>query len=347
MNLFMKYFRTGAAGKKGVRPVRFLCAFIAAAAALTMTGCSRGYISSYSDNINKSSYSLTGLSAVSADFTGKAKLFAEDKAVPGEGSPLDAGQLTASGLFDIDDGKTVIENDITKKLYPASITKIMTALLAIKYGGDMDQMLTASSHVPDMEWQAQKIGIEKGDKMTLDQALHYLMVYSANDAAVLIAEHVGKDYDDFIDMMNKEAAKLGATNTHFVNPHGLHDKNHYTTAYDLYLIFNECLKYPKFRELIDLNYYSTVFHDKNGEIRAIEVPSTDNYLMGYVNPPASIKVIGGKTGTTDQAGSCLIILSKNTDNREFISVVLGAVDGNEVYTSMNRLLRKERGYTPQ
>ena len=320
MNLFMKYFRTGAAGKKGVRPVRFLCAFIAAAAALTMTGCSRGYISSYSDNINKSSYSLTGLSAVSADFTGKAKLFAEDKAVPGEGSPLDAGQLTAS---------------------------IMTALLAIKYGGDMDQMLTASSHVPDMEWQAQKIGIEKGDKMTLDQALHYLMVYSANDAAVLIAEHVGKNYDDFIDMMNKEAAKLGATNTHFVNPHGLHDKNHYTTAYDLYLIFNECLKYPKFRELIDLNYYSTVFHDKNGEIRAIEVPSTDNYLMGYVNPPASIKVIGGKTGTTDQAGSCLIILSKNADNREFISVVLGAVDGNEVYTSMNRLLRKERGYTPQ
>ena len=313
-----------------------------------MTGCSRGYISSYSDNINKSSFSLTGLSAVSADFSGKAKLFAETErlAVPGEGSSLDVGVLNASGLFDIEGGTTVVENDITKKLYPASITKIMTALLAIKYGGDMDQMLTASSHVPDMEWQAQKIGIEKGDKMTLDQALHYLMVYSANDAAVLIAEHVGKDYNDFIDMMNKEAASIGATNTHFVNPHGLHDENHYTTAYDLYLIFNECLKYPKFRELIDLNYYSTVFHDKNGEIRAIEVPSTDNYLMGYINPPANIKVIGGKTGTTDQAGSCLILLSKNADNREFISVVLGAVDGNEVYTSMNRLLRKERGYTP-
>ena len=195
-----------------------------------MTGCSRGYISSYSDNINKSSFSLTGLSAVSADFSGKAKLFAETErlAVPGEGSSLDVGVLHASGLFDIEGGTTVVENDITKKLYPASITKIMTALLAIKYGGDMDQMLTASSHVPDMEWQAQKIGIEKGDKMTLDQALHYLMVYSANDAAVLIAEHVGKDYNDFIDMMNKEAASIGATNTHFVNPHGLHDENHYT-----------------------------------------------------------------------------------------------------------------------
>lgn len=346
MNLLNDFFRTGAARKKGVRPVRFLCAFLMIAASFAMTGCSRGYISSYSDNINRSAFSLTGVSAVSADFSGKTKLYAEDLAVPGEGSEADVGNLYASGLFNIEDGKTVIENDITKKLYPASITKIMTALLAIKYGGDMDEMLTASAHVPDMEWQAQKIGIEEGDKMTLDQALHYLMVYSANDAAVLIAEHVGRDYDDFIDMMNEEAKKLGATKTHFVNPHGLHDEDHYTTAYDLYLIFNECLKYDKFRELIDLNYYSTVFHDKDGNIRAIEVPSTDNYLMGYVNPPSKIKVIGGKTGTTDQAGSCLILLSKNADDREFISIVLGAVDGNEVYTSMNRLLRKERGYTP-
>ena len=79
-------------------------------------------------------------------------------------------------------------------------------------------------------------------QMTMDQALHYLMVYSANDAGNLIAENIGKDYDDFIRMMNEEAARIGATNTHFVNPHGLHDKNHYTTAYDLFLIFKECIK---------------------------------------------------------------------------------------------------------
>lgn len=341
MDLSKKNSRTGAAFGKGVRPVRFLCAFLAVIAAFSMTGCSRGYISSYNDNVNRSAYTLT---AVSADFSGRAELFAEDIAVPGEGESLDVGNLYASGLFDLDGGKTVIENDITKKIYPASITKIMTALLAIKYGGDMETMLTASSRVPDMEWQAQKIGIEKGDKMTLDQALHYLMVYSANDAAVMIAEHVGGSYEEFINMMNDEAAKIGATQTHFVNPHGLHDADHYTTAYDLYLIFQECLKYKKFRELMDISYYSTIFHDKDGGIRAIEVPSTDNYLMGYVNPPNKIKVLGGKTGTTDQAGSCLIILSENSNGREFISVVLGAVDGNEVYTSMNRLLRQERGY---
>lgn len=310
---------------------------------LCMTGCSRGYLSSYSDNIRRSACSLT---AVSADFGGYASLYAEGMPVPGEGNALDIGSVYAHGLFDLDDGHTVVEENITARVYPASTTKIMTALLAIKYG-DMDEMLTASSRVPDMEWEAQKIGIEKGDRMTLDQALHYLMVYSANDAAVLIAENIGKDYDDFIRMMNEEAARIGATNTHFVNPHGLHDDDHYTTAYDLFLIFRECLQYPKFRELIDLDYYSTVFHDRHGEARAIEVPSTDFYLLGTVDPPNRIRVIGGKTGTTDQAGNCLIILSENADGRQFASVVMGAPDYSSLYVFMNRLLRQERGYAPQ
>ena len=261
--------------------------------------------------------------------------------VPGEGEKADVGTVYASGLFDLDNGKTLLEENITQKLYPASITKLMTALLAVKYG-DMDQMLTASAKVPEMEWEAQKIGIEEGDRMTMEQALNYLMVFSANDAAVLIAENIGKDYDDFIRMMNEEAARIGATRTHFVNCNGLHDDNHYTTAYDLFLIFRECLQYPKFRELMDQGYYSTVFHDQEGEIRAIEVPSTDYYLTGAVNPPAGIRVMGGKTGTTDQAGSCLIILSENKAGKQFVSIVLGAPDYSSLYVSMNRLLRAER-----
>ncbi len=254
---------------------------------------------------------------------------------------LDVGKNSASGLFDLDSGVTLVDNNITKRIYPASTTKIMTALLAIKYG-DMDTMLKASSRIASLEWEAQRIGIEKGDKMTLDQALHYLMVYSANDAAIMIAEHIGGTYDKFIDMMNEEAAKLGATGTHFVNPHGLHSKDHYTTAYDLFLIFQECLKYKKFRELICLDSYSTVFHDKDGNIRAIEIPSTDNYLLGTVKAPNNIKVIGGKTGTTSEAGSCLIILSRNSSGKEFVSVVLGAEDSPSLYVSMNKLLRLER-----
>lgn len=320
---------------------RLFFTLIPAAVICLMTGCSRGYISSYSDNINKSSYSLT---TVSADFCSFVPLLMEDTAVPGEGAAMDIGDVYAAGLFDLDGGKTVIEENLTKKLYPASMTKIMTALLAIKYG-DPKQKITASSSVTKLEWEAQRIGIEPGDKMTLEQALNYLMVYSANDAAILIAETIGKDYNDFIRMMNEEAARLGATNTHFVNPHGLHNAEHYTTPYDLFLIFRECLKYPEFRALMNQGYYSTSFKSKAGEARYIEVPSTDNYLTGASDPPAGIRVLGGKTGTTDQARSCLIILSENADGREFISTVFGAPDHASLYVSMNRLLRQERVYT--
>lgn len=302
-----------------------------------MTGCSRGYISSVNDNAGKSSFALT---SVSVDYCGRTSLFAEKMCVPGEGYSLDIGKNSASALFDLEHAKTVIDNNSTKRIYPASTTKIMTALLAIKYG-DMDKMLKASSTLGTLEWEAQRIGIEKGDKLTLDQALHYLMVYSANDAAIMIAEEIGGSYDRFVEMMNEEAAFIGATNTHFVNPHGLHDRNHYTTAYDLFLIFQECLKYDKFRELINLDYYSTVFHDREGNSRAIEIPSTDYYLLGQEKAPEGIRVIGGKTGTTDQAGSCLIILSQNSENNEYVSVVMGASNHDALYVAMNRLLKQE------
>lgn len=313
-------------------------------AAFMICGCSlsRGYISSYSDNINKKAYSMT---AVTVDFSSYASLYTEKEvlAVPGEGASLNIGSVKGAALYDLDGGRTLVEENITEKLYPASMTKIMTALLAIKYG-KMDQVLTASSRLGQLEWEAQRIGIEKGDTMTLEQALNYLMVYSANDAAILIAESVGNGYDNFIRMMNKEAQSIGALNTHFVNPHGLHDDNHYTTPYDLYLIFRECIKYPEFRRLMDQSYYATTFYSKNKEARHIEIPSTDNYLIGSVRPPSTIRVLGGKTGTTDQAGSCLIILSKNAEGREFISEIFGAPDHASLYESMNILLRQEKDY---
>lgn len=309
---------------------------------LLLCGCSRGYISSYRDNARRSFCSLT---EASIEYAGFAPLYAQGMCVPGEGASLDVGSVSAAGLFDLGSGKTLVEENITKRLYPASTTKIMTALLAIKHireHGDADKVLKASSRVAGLEWEAQRIGIEKGDTMTLDQALHYLMVYSANDAAILIAENVGEDYDDFIRMMNEEARRIGATRTHFVNPHGLHDNDHYTTAYDLFLIFQECIRYQEFRDLICLDYYSTVFHDRRGNIRAIEVPSTDSYLRGTVKAPAKIHVIGGKTGTTDQAGSCLIILSQDDEQREYVSVIMGSPDYERLYVSMNGLLRAAR-----
>ena len=135
----------------------------------------------------------------------------------------------------------------------------MTALVALE-NASLDQVLTATSAVNITESGAQLCGLKPGDTMTLDQALLILLVYSANDVAMLIAENIGGTTDHFIEMMNEEAKRLGATNTQFMNPHGLTQDGHYTTAYDLYLIFNEAIKYETFNEIIHMTNYQTTYY---------------------------------------------------------------------------------------
>ena len=108
------------------------------------------------------------------------------------------------------------------------------------------------------------------------------MIKSANDAAVAIAEHIGGSVEGFADMMNEEAQAIGATNSHFVNPHGLNAENHYVTAYDMYLIFNEALKYDTVNEIISMTSYDTVYTDKNGNEKTLSVKNTNQYLAGNV-----------------------------------------------------------------
>ena len=134
----------------------------------------------------------------------------------------------------------------------------MTALVAMENGSG-DMLLTASENVTKLESGAQTCGIKEGDQMTLNQALHLLLINSANDAAVLIAEGIAGSIEGFSEMMNAEALNLGATNTHFVNPHGLSDDNHYTTVYDMYLITNAAIQYDRFNEIIHMKEYQTVY----------------------------------------------------------------------------------------
>ena len=120
-------------------------------------------------------------------------------------------------------------------------------------------MITVSSNMGNLESGAVVCGLAEGDQLTLNQALHALLIKSANDAAVAIAEHIGGSVEGFADMMNEEAQAIGATNSHFVNPHGLNAENHYVTAYDMYLIFNEALKYDTVNEIISMTSYDTVY----------------------------------------------------------------------------------------
>lgn len=141
-------------------------------------------------------------------------------------------------------------------------------------------------------------------------------------------------------MMNEEAQRLGATNTSFANPHGLSDDNHYTSAYDLYLIFNEAIKYDSFNEIIHMTSYQTAYYDKDGKAKELTVNNTNRFLRGDFQAPENITVIGGKTGTTNAAGHCLILLSRDTSGAPYISVILNSSASDVLYPEMVQLLEQ-------
>ncbi len=250
---------------------------------------------------------------------------------------IDLNDCESAVLYDLNNKKVVYSKNATEQLYPASITKIMTALIAIKYG-QMDQVLTATDAVNINETGAQLAGIVAGDSMTLYNALRILLLYSANDVAQLIAENIGGSVEGFVGLMNEECIRLGATHTHFTNPHGLTNESHYTTAYDLYIIFNECIKYEEFTEIISLSEFEASYTDKKGREVLLPVRNSNGYINGSYNPPPNVSVIGGKTGTTTAAGHCLILLSKDINGSPFISVVLKADSTESLYRDMSGLL---------
>ncbi len=230
--------------------------------AFNLAGCSaKEYTFAYDRNRNNSSFSIASQTRGTTMNAFAAGLCVTAGDVS-QGTDVDMSQAEAAGLFDITSGKVIYAKNPHAKLNPASLTKVLTALCALKYG-NLEDTLTATENVNISESGAVKLGLQPGDTMTMDQALHALMLKSANDVAVMIAEHVGGSVEEFAVLMNETANSLGATNSHFVNPHGLTDPNHYTTVYDLYLISNEALKYDKFIELIQTPNYTSVYHDQN------------------------------------------------------------------------------------
>lgn len=286
-------------------------------------------------------YDVSSFNMVSREETRTAAPFASNLCVVTgdltDDENVDMSQAKAAALFRLNDNTVLYAKNVHERLYPASITKVMTALVALE-NGSLNQVLTATDAVKITESGAVLCGLEAGDTMTLDQALRILLVYSANDVGMLIAENIGGSVDGFLSMMNARARELGATNTNFANPHGLTDLNHYTTAYDLYLIFNEAIKYDAFNEIIHMSGYQTVFYDKNGGPKEFNKQSTNQFLRGNYQPPANVNVIGGKTGTTNEAGHCLMLLTKDENGSPYISVILGAQSREINYNEMIDLL---------
>lgn len=296
-----------------------------------------GTFSSYSEPFNASG------EFVSSAVTGtqqRAAAFASDLCVVEGDVSLENVSLESDQeglLLDLNDRKVLFSRGAFTRVYPASITKIMTAMLALR-NGSLDETVTITQENVTLEEGSQVCGFQAGDKVTMDQLLHCLLVYSGNDAASAIAEHVGGSTEAFVDMMNSYAAQLGCTGTHFSNPHGLQDENHYTTPYDIYLMLKEALKYPEFTEITQMPSYTVDYTKADGSQMVTYLDATDHYLTGEANAPKDVTVLGGKTGTTSLAGNCLALLSQNAYGEPFVSIVMGAASKELLYQQMNSLL---------
>ena len=284
---------------------------------------------------------VSGFNVVAVQDSERVEPFAKELCVVtdnvGSDENVDMSQAEAAILFDLNNKEVLYSKNAHEQLYPASLTKIMTALVAVK-NAPLDKMLTATEGVKITESGAQLCGLKSGDTMTLDQALRILLMYSANDVAMLIAENIGGTSEHFMEMMNEEAKRIGATNTNFVNPHGLTDENHYTTAYDLYLIFNEAIKYEAINEIIHMTSYQTTYYDKDGNPKELSFSNSNLFLRGDYQAPENVTVIGGKTGTTNAAGHCLMLLSRDVNGSPYISIILRSSARDVLYTEMTNLL---------
>lgn len=191
-----------------------------------------------------------------------------------------------------------------------------------------------------LEDGATHCNLREGDVISVRDLLYGLMLRSANDAANALADYISGSTEEFAKLMNEEAALLGATNSHFVNAHGLHDDEHYTTVYDMYLIFHEALKNETFREITGTVSYTPSYKDASGKDVSAEWKNTMQYFTGNKLAPEGATVTAGKTGTTSNALSCLVILAENNAGEEYISIIFKSRDKGVVYEEMNDLLEE-------
>lgn len=251
---------------------------------------------------------------------------------------IDSSKDYYAGLYRINDGTILQEYRLLEKIYPASTTKLLTTLIALKYC-NLSETVTFSYEASHIDvYGATLCGFEEGDSVMLGDLLAAFLVCSGNDAGIAIAEHVSGSVEDFVKLMNEEAHKLGAVDTHFMNPHGMHNKEHYTTPYDIYLIFNELIHYNTFLSIISTKSCTVDYTDRTGGQKQKTFESTNQFFTGDIEIPEGIEIIGGKTGTTYAAGCCLTLYFKDTKGNAYIAEVFHMPDYKELYDKMSELM---------
>ena len=231
-----------------------------------------------------------------------------------------APHAKAALLIDMKSGKVLFSKNESAKMYPASTTKILTAIVTLENANLEDIVVAQTEAISPITNQHSHMGILIGEELSVEQLLYGMLVYSANDAANVLAVHTAGSIEAFCEKMNAKAKELGAKNTHFTNPHGFHDDNHYTTAEDIALIAKYAMQNEKFREIVSTAMYTIEPTNKYKEIRYL---SNTNHLVSNRRTYEYYykKATGIKTGFTDEAGSCLVSSAKDGET-EFLAVVM-------------------------
>ena len=238
---------------------------------------------------------------------------ADTKLLP---APITSGYAV---LLDVDENRVIGEKFADVRMYPASMTKLMTLIVAIEHTENFDDTFTFEEEMinPLVEQNASRAGFEPGETVTVTDLLYGAALPSGADATYALAVHTAGSEAAFVDLMNEKVGELGLTDTHFMNASGLHDPDHYSTALDMALILEYCLRNDLCREVISTYTYTTSVTEQHPE--GIELYDTMFGKM-YGNEVEGIQILGGKTGYTDEAGHCLASYAQTPDGHTYIAV---------------------------
>lgn len=305
---------------------------------LLLSGCGKKLEKPYDLTTAQLRMNSTNVSSYCADG------FAAYLAVPGVTS-FNADDISAEACLlvslDPENPEALAYKNPYVRTYQASITKILTALVCLEQVEDLQQIFTVTGNSIIKEAGSSTAWLKEGDQLTIEQLLYGMMLPSGNDAAVAVAEATAGSVDAFVELMNQKAVELGATQSHFMNPSGLHDDEHYSTPYDIYLILNAAMKNEVFREIVAATSYHAEYLAKNGGTMSQIWKGSNQFMTGEVATPEGLKVIGGKTGTTSKAGYCLTMdTMKEESGDEYISVVMKAENKPALYEDMTTLISK-------
>lgn len=326
---------------KCINNIKKIGAVIAATAVLAvgLSGCSnmRGVDDAYDTYATTAEYNMTNNPAEGSG----TSLLAAGLCVGGtsntDSGNIDTSDAAAAAVFNTTKQKITFAKNIYQKVYPASTTKIMTAYLTLKYG-DLNDIVTVSSTAVSVPTGSSIAGIKIGDRISVRNLLYGLLLCSGNDCANALAEYISGTAAKFAVLMNKEAKKLGAVGCHFVNPHGYPADNHYVTVYDMYLIFSKALQSPEFRKIISTKTEHVTYQNAAGETVSADYVNSNWYKTGEAKSPSGFTIIGGKTGSSDSSGYCLVLYSLNKKKQPIISIVMKSDSKEHLYALTNTLL---------